>query len=36
MVAAWVALDLPLGPGVGVHYELPSAVAAVASSSSSS
>ncbi|MDQ8030359.1 MAG: AbgT family transporter, partial [Brevundimonas sp.] len=21
MVAAWVALDLPLGPGVGVHYE---------------
>ena len=23
MVAAWVALDLPLGPGVGVHYELP-------------
>jgi len=23
MVAAWVALDLPLGPGVGVHYEAP-------------
>ena len=23
MVAAWVALDLPLGPGVGVHYEPP-------------
>ena len=21
MVAAWVAFDLPLGPGVGVHYE---------------
>ena len=21
MVGAWVALDLPLGPGVGVHYE---------------
>ncbi|WP_425989500.1 AbgT family transporter [Brevundimonas sp. TWP2-3-2] len=36
MVAAWVVLDLPLGPGVGVHYELPSAVAPVASSSSSS
>ncbi len=29
MVAAWVALDLPLGPGVGVHYEVPApAVAA--------
>lgn len=29
MVAAWVALDLPLGPGVGVHYEPPApAVAA--------
>ena len=29
MVAAWVALDLPLGPGVGVHYEAPApAVAA--------
>ncbi|HEV7227896.1 AbgT family transporter [Brevundimonas sp.] len=23
MVAMWVALDLPLGPGVGVHYEPP-------------
>ncbi|KAK0359220.1 hypothetical protein LTR94_032184 [Friedmanniomyces endolithicus] len=23
MVAAWVALDLPVGPGVGVHYEPP-------------
>lgn len=23
MVAAWVAFDLPLGPGVGVHYEPP-------------
>ncbi|WP_395650579.1 AbgT family transporter [Brevundimonas sp.] len=23
MVAAWVALDLPLGPGVGVHYDVP-------------
>ncbi|MNS15421.1 p-aminobenzoyl-glutamate transport protein [compost metagenome] len=23
MVATWVALDLPLGPGVGVHYEPP-------------
>lgn len=23
MVALWVALDLPLGPGVGVHYEPP-------------
>ena len=21
MVALWVALDLPLGPGVGVHYD---------------
>ncbi|WGM47342.1 p-aminobenzoyl-glutamate transport protein [Brevundimonas sp. NIBR10] len=29
MVAAWVALDLPLGPGVGVHYDVPApAVAA--------
>ena len=29
MVAAWVAFDLPLGPGVGVHYEPPApAVAA--------
>ena len=28
MVAAWVALDLPLGPGVGVHYDMP--VAAIA------
>jgi len=31
MIAAWVALDLPLGPGVGVHYELPAAVSAAAS-----
>jgi aminobenzoyl-glutamate transport protein len=23
MVGMWVALDLPLGPGVGVHYEPP-------------
>ena len=23
MVATWVALDLPLGPGVGVHYTPP-------------
>jgi len=23
MVAAWVAFDLPVGPGVGVHYEPP-------------
>ena len=30
MVAAWVALDLPLGPGVGVHYEPAAPVAAVA------
>jgi aminobenzoyl-glutamate transport protein len=29
MVAAWVALDLPLGPGVGVHYT-PPAIAAPA------
>ena len=29
MVAAWVAFDLPLGPGVGVHYQPPApAVAA--------
>jgi aminobenzoyl-glutamate transport protein len=28
MVAAWVALDLPLGPGVGVHYTPPTEVAA--------
>ena len=28
MVALWVALNLPLGPGAGVHYELPSPVAA--------
>ena len=27
MVAAWVALDLPLGPGVGVHYTPPPLVA---------
>ena len=30
MVAAWVALDLPLGPGVGVHYQLPAPVAGLA------
>jgi len=30
MVAAWVALDLPLGPGVGVHYTPPTEVAAEA------
>lgn len=31
MVAAWVAFDLPLGPGVGVYYDLPEpAVAAQA------
>lgn len=30
MVAMWVALDLPLGPGVGVHYTLPETPAAVA------
>jgi ABC-type transport system involved in multi-copper enzyme maturation permease subunit len=30
MVAAWVALDLPLGPGVGVHYTPPTQVAAEA------
>ena len=31
MVALWVALDLPLGPGAGVHYVLPTpAEAAVA------
>ena len=29
MVAAWVALDLPLGPGAGVHYT-PPAIPAVA------
>lgn len=28
MVAGWVAFDLPLGPGVGVHYELPAHVTA--------
>ncbi|HEV2082967.1 MAG TPA: AbgT family transporter [Brevundimonas sp.] len=28
MVALWVALDLPLGPGVGVHYEPPPPVEA--------
>ena len=31
MVAAWVALDLPLGPGVGVHYTPPPLVAAAPS-----
>ncbi|MFN4092643.1 MAG: AbgT family transporter [Brevundimonas sp.] len=30
MVAAWVALDLPLGPGVGVHYVPPTPVEAAA------
>lgn len=30
MVAAWVTFNLPLGPGVGVHYEPPAAVAAPA------
>jgi aminobenzoyl-glutamate transport protein len=29
MVALWVALDLPLGPGVGVHYEPPPPAVAV-------
>ena len=29
MVAAWVALDLPLGPGAGVFYEAPPAVIAI-------
>ncbi|RZJ42682.1 MAG: AbgT family transporter [Brevundimonas sp.] len=29
MVAAWVALDLPLGPGVGVHYEPPPPAVAI-------
>lgn len=29
MIAAWVALDLPLGPGVGVHYEPPPPATAV-------
>ncbi|RZJ28837.1 MAG: AbgT family transporter [Brevundimonas sp.] len=29
MVAAWVALDLPLGPGVGVHYEPPPPATAI-------
>ena len=28
MVAAWVYFDLPLGPGVGVHYEPPAAASA--------
>jgi len=31
MVAAWVALDLPLGPGVGVYYQLPDPAVAVQS-----
>ena len=30
MVAAWVAFDLPLGPGVGVHYQPSAAAAATA------
>ena len=30
MVALWVALDLPLGPGAGVHYTLPSPAEAAA------
>jgi len=30
MVAAWVALDLPLGPGVGVHYVPPTPAEAAA------
>lgn len=30
MVAAWVALDLPLGPGVGVYYEPPAPAVASA------
>ncbi len=29
MVALWVALDLPLGPGVGVHYSAPPPAVAV-------
>lgn len=29
MVALWVALDLPLGPGVGVHYTAPPPAVAV-------
>jgi aminobenzoyl-glutamate transport protein len=29
MVALWVALDLPLGPGVGVHYEAPPPAVAI-------
>ena len=29
MVAAWVALDLPLGPGVGVHYTPPPPAVAI-------
>jgi len=32
MVATWVALDWPLGPGVGVHYELPAATASAIAS----
>jgi aminobenzoyl-glutamate transport protein len=32
MVGAWVALDLPLGPGVGVHYEPPPLVEGPAAS----
>lgn len=30
MVALWVALDLPLGPGAGVHYVLPTPAEAAA------
>ena len=29
MVAAWVAFELPLGPGVGVHYEAPPPAVAI-------
>ena len=29
MIAAWVTFDLPLGPGVGVYYELPEPSAAL-------
>ena len=29
MIAAWVTFDLPLGPGVGVHYEVPPPAAAL-------
>ncbi len=29
MVAGWVAFNLPLGPGVGVYYELPALAASV-------